>query len=103
MTTQAIFDLLKKYFADDILEKVTPEAGDDFITVNPSNILEIANFCRDYDNLDFDYLTLLSGIDAGEQLCVVYHLYSLTKKHTVVLKAFVPKDNPTLHTVERIW
>ncbi len=103
MTTQAIFDLLKKYFADDILEKVTPEAGDEFITVNPSNILEIANFCRDYDDLDFDYLTLLSGIDAGEQLCVVYHLYSLTKKHTVVLKAFVPKDNPTLHTVERIW
>ena len=69
MTTQAIFDLLKKYFADDILEKVTPEAGDEFITVNPSNILEIANFCRDYDDLDFErYTEYYRSINGDDRL-----------------------------------
>lgn len=103
MNTQEIFDTLKKQFGDDIIEKTTPEAGDEFIVVNSDKIFDIAYFCRDCAALDFDYLTLLSGIDTGEKLGVVYHLYSLQKKHSVVLKAFIDRENPVIHTVERIW
>lgn len=104
MTNQEIYDLLKRQFNDDIIEIITPENGEGHITVNHTNILDIMQFCRDYDSLDFDYLVMLSGMDAGaEHLCVVYHLYSVNLKHSIVIKTFIPRANPTLHTVERIW
>lgn len=103
MTTKEIFDTMKQYLGNDVIEVVTPEAGDEYIVVNAEKILDVAQFCRDFDELAFDYLTLLSGIDCGETLGVVYHLFSTKNHNKVVLKAFVPRENPTLHTVERIW
>ena len=51
----------------------------------------------------FDYLSNLSGMDLAENLGVVYHLYSMKYKHTIVLKVTVSKENPNVHSVERIW
>lgn len=103
MNIQEIHDLLKRQFNEDILELVTPEAGESYIIVAPENILDIMQFCRDYDPLNFDYLTDLTGVDAGDKLGVVYRLSSLELKHEVLIKTFLPKDNPNIHTVERLW
>lgn len=103
MKPQEIFDLLKKEFSDSILEFVEDQNTEAFIKVNPEKILDIALFLRDDDRLCFDYLSNLSGYDAGEELCVVYHLYSFSKAHKAIIKAFVPRTAPKLHTVERVW
>ena len=50
-----------------------------------------------------DYLACLSGMDYGEELGVVYHLYSVELKHRIVIKLYVPKDAPKVATVERVW
>lgn len=103
MNTQEIFDMLKKQFNDKIIEIVTPEAGEQYVIVDSESIFDVMQFCRDYYELDFDYLVLLSGIDAQDKLGVVYHLYSLQFKHRLVVKTYVPKDAPKLKTVERLW
>lgn len=103
MNTQEIYDLLKKNFNDSIIDIVSAEAGEQFITVNPAKILDIALYLRDSEKLDFDYLTLLSGMDLGDKLAVIYHLYSMNKKHTVTIKTMIDRENPSIHTVERVW
>lgn len=103
MKPNDIYEKLKEEFGDDILDFVEEEHYDPFINVKPDKIKDICLFLRDGVDLDFDYLTLLSGMDQGENLGVVYHLYSLNIKHSIVLKLEVPKEKPDVPTVERVW
>lgn len=103
MNTLEIFNKLKTQFGEAIVEHKIPEKGDEFIIVAADKIFDIALELRDNPAFKFDYLTNLSGIDCGDKLCVVYHLFSMELKHSTVIKLFVPRDNPTLSTVERVW
>lgn len=103
MKPNEIYEKLKEEFGEDILDFVEEEHYDPFINVKPDKIRDICLFLRDGEDLDFDYLTLLSGMDLGENLGVVYHLYSLNIKHSIVLKLEVPKEKPDVPTVERVW
>jgi NADH-quinone oxidoreductase subunit C len=40
---------------------------------------------------------------ADGNLGVVYHLYSLPKRHKVTLKVIIPKDTPNVKTVSGVW
>lgn len=55
------------------------------------------------NNHSFDCLSCLTGIDRGEQIEIVYHLFSYSKKETLVLKTSVPKNNAIVPTVSHIW
>ena len=79
MDAQGIFDKLKEKFSDDVKELVTEETSNPFINVEATSIFDISLFLRDDNELDFDYLTLLSGVDAKDSITVVYHLYSTAK------------------------
>ena len=103
MQANEIFEKLKNEFGDAILEFKDEAPSDPFIVVDASKIFDICHVLRDDEDLLFDYLTCLSGMDLKEELQVVYHLYSFTFKHKIVIKANVPKEDPKIHTVERIW
>ncbi|MGQ9819085.1 MAG: NADH-quinone oxidoreductase subunit C [Candidatus Kapaibacteriales bacterium] len=77
--------------------------SDPFIIVQPDKIVDICLELRDNPELDFDYLMCLSAVDLGESLGVVYHLYSIGNKHKLVLKVIVPKENPIVPSIERVW
>ena len=103
MQPQDIFEKLKEKFGDSIIEMVTEDTFDPYITVNPEQITEICLYLRDEEDLKFDYLTLLSGMDYQDKLGVVYHLYSYELKHRLVLKVFLDRENPIVPTVEKVW
>lgn len=103
MNITEIFNLLKEKFKDAITDLVDEPPSDPFINVNPEKLFDICLELRDNPELDFDYLMCLSGVDFPEKLQVVYHLCSLKKKHKIVLKVTVPKENPRVPSVERIW
>jgi NADH-quinone oxidoreductase subunit C len=103
MTANEIFEKLKEEFGDAIIELKDEAPSDPFITVESAKIFDICHSLRDDDAFLFDYLSCLSGLDKKEELQVVYHLYSMTHRHTIVIKASVPKDNPNIPSVERIW
>ena len=42
-------------------------------------------------------------MDLGENVGVVYHLYSMKHKHKLVLKVVAPKTDPKVPSVEKIW
>ncbi len=51
----------------------------------------------------YDCLSCLSGIDAGDRLEVVYHLFSYRTKECIVLKVQLDKTQPSLPSVGSLW
>lgn len=100
------FDEIQKKLAEKYEGSVptTDRAGDPFLTVPAAKIAEILTFCRDDAELAFDCLSNLTGVDAPpDDLEVVYHLFSYSKRHSLTLKVRVPKSNAKVPTVEAIY
>ena len=73
------------------------------VTVQPHDIPAVCQTLKDSPNLSFDYLTCLCVVDYVEHLQIVYHLYSTTLKHMMVLKANVSPEEPKTPSVISIW
>ncbi len=104
MNATEIHEKLKQQFTDDVLEFKPDAVTEPYIVVRPERIRDIALFISEDPDLKFDYLMSLSGMDYNDgNLGVVYHLFSMAKRHRMVIKAKVPKDNPQIPSVERVW
>ena len=117
-----VLDRLKKKFGDKIIG-VTAQAIDPWIEVKPSALVEICEFLKTDPDLKFEMLNCISGVDYFEpdpkkaakatfqpHLEVVYHLSSISKKHSLVLKVILPrwKDDvpgelPEVPSVAGVW
>ncbi len=105
MTSEDIYTKLKEEFGDSILS-LEEVVLDSFILIAPDAIADIARYLVEDSELAFDSLMCLSGVDLGvkeENLEIVYHLFSMTHRHTVVLKVHLPKEDPHIPSVEDIW
>ena len=106
MSPQEILDRLSAHFAgvsDAGIEAKLDNPVDPYIRVSPSHVLDAAKFLRDDPDLEFDYLSCLSGVDLKGKLAVVYNLFSMTKKHKLTLRVEVSTENPAVQSVESIW
>jgi NADH-quinone oxidoreductase subunit C len=103
MQENEIFEKLKAEFGDAVIEQVIAPPSETFIKISADKVFDICVYLRDHSQMLFDYLSCLSGMDEKENLGVVYHLYSIPFGHRITLKCSVPKDNPIVPTVERVW
>ena len=118
-STQEIYEILKSKFGESVLELKTDVPVDHFIIVDPIKIHDVCLFLRDEQELKFDALMCLSGVDdangekvkddsgtevlQGGTLSVYYHLHSVSLKHKVTLKVSVQRENPEVESVEFVW
>jgi NADH-quinone oxidoreductase subunit C len=116
---EEIFELLKKEFSEIILnlDKETPTES--IILVDPMQIPKIGKFLRENEELKFDSLMVLSGVDdangskikdedgaeviSGGTLSVYYHLHSTVLKHKITLRVSAPRENPQVESVYNVW
>jgi len=103
MSTAEIYNELKTEFGDAVIAFNDQEPVDPCIIITSEKLFEICHTLRDKEKFHFDYMMCLSGLDLGENVGVVYHLYSMKHKHKVVLKLTAPKTDPKVPSVERIW
>lgn len=119
MNVEEILLKLKDNFHDleFILDNELPV--EPFIIVNPIGLNKICEFLRDDEELFFDSLMNLSGVDddnakkvkdengnekiEGRTLSIYYHLHSMKHDHKVALKVSVPIEKPEVESVESIW
>jgi NADH/F420H2 dehydrogenase subunit C len=94
----------------EFLKSIDPELeikdGHQFpeITVPGSKLHALAQLLRDREELQFDFLFCLSGVDYGQDLGVVYHLRSTKHKHSVIIKTRTSdREHPQIDTVSDIW
>jgi NADH/F420H2 dehydrogenase subunit C len=72
--------------------------------VPAARILEICQVLRDDEPFHLDYCSFVSAVDRPPtDLEVVYHLFSMTAHHEILLKARVPRDAPRLPSVSGLW
>ena len=102
---QRILEKLNAYSADSILES-SEFRGDLTVVVRKDDIVKVCRFLRDDQDLTFDLIVDLCGVDMYRpegRFEVVYNLYSLKNKSYVRLKVRVDEDNPTVETVCFVW
>ena len=74
------------------------------VIIPPSLFYSVAKQLRDREEVQFDYLFCLTGVDYGEDLGVIYHLRSTKYGHAIVLKIRTSdRENPQLDSVSDIW
>jgi NADH-quinone oxidoreductase subunit C len=97
-------DRLREAFADQI-EDVAYHAGEPLVRLRKEKFPEIARVLRDDPDLKFDYLSNLTAVHWPKKprpFEVVYHLYSIPKRHRVTLKIDLT-DGEEVPTACFVW
>lgn len=122
MSGQAFVDRLKAGFGETITG-ANLTAIDPWIEVAPAGLVEVCRYLHDEPDLRFNMLNCITGVDYFEpdpkkaakldwqpHLEVVYHLWSLPHKTSLVLKVMLPrwKDDregelPEVPSVSSVW
>jgi NADH-quinone oxidoreductase subunit C len=97
-----ILERVKSRFGDRVLETVDKKP-DPFAVVDPKAIVEIGRFMKEDPELAMDCLSNQSGVDYKDRIEVVYHLFSYEHRHGAVLKVKLPRENPSVETIESVW
>jgi NADH-quinone oxidoreductase subunit C len=109
--SKVALDRLQEKFPSEVVHTHAMH-GDDSAVLKKERLIEIAEFLRDDPGTRFEMLSDLTGVDylgiKEPRFEVVYHLYSLTKKHRLRLKIEVleetrPGEHPTVPSVVSVW
>lgn len=104
MEEKAIYSLLEERFGEGIVGDFQEEGtGPAAVYVKSDEIQEVLRFLKEDGRTAFDSLMCLSGVDFEEEIQVVYHLHSMTHRHTIALKAKLNRERPLIPTVEGIY
>lgn len=93
-----------------VLAERFPEAeiklGSQYVemTVKPENLHETAVQLKQAEEILFDYLICLTGVDYPENMGIIYHLESIKHRHVMVLKVrTADRINPAIDTLSDVW
>ncbi|MCM1531607.1 MAG: NADH-quinone oxidoreductase subunit D [Bacteroides sp.] len=74
------------------------------VCLPPAELAKLLTPLHEDARMRFDYLEDLVGMDFGEQLGVVYRLYSTELKHRIVIECRAEsREEPELPTLSHIW
>jgi len=119
MTPEEIFNILQTKFGDKILGFESELPIESYIVADPLAIKDVCLFLRDNENLKFDTLMCLSGVDdangektkdeeemdiiTGGTLSVYYNLHSIELGHKVNIKVSTLREDPKVESIESVW
>ncbi len=99
-------DELREYVAGHFDGKLTPlDSGkyDPMYEVKAGDLVAVAMKLRNDDNLKFDFLCNIGGVDTTEHFEAVYSVASTTKKLRLDFKVILPYDGAEVESVQEIW
>jgi NADH-quinone oxidoreductase subunit C len=105
LSRQAVLQKITARFTDSISVPVEPYGLLTFET-SSENISGVLRFLKEDKELQFNYLTDITGIHYPEKalsIGVIYHLHSLTNNVRVRIKVFLNGDNPVIPTATTLW
>lgn len=104
MTPEQVHNKLKSEFGEAVLE-FNGDVLDPYIKIEAEKTFEVAKFMKEDPKLEFTSLMCLSGMDYGADtnLGVVYNLHSMRHQHKIAIRVDLPRDNPVVPSVERVW
>ena len=85
---------------------VFDEESSEFLVVEvpASELHDISDKLKTDSKTAFDYLFMVTGVDYGAELGVVYHIESTTHNHMIVMKVKTEdRENPNFDSISDIW
>jgi NADH-quinone oxidoreductase subunit C len=107
VTSEEIVEKIKSSLGDNILSVETP-LGDAVVHIAPAVLPKVCEFIKNDPDLDFDYLSNISGVDYLDQdreprFEAVYEFHSIDKNHSVRLRVGMEEENPSVPTISHLW
>jgi NADH-quinone oxidoreductase subunit C len=105
LEAQAIYNKLERQFPGKV-GNFHGDVFDPWLNVDARSIVDVCRYLRDDAETQFEVLSDLTALDLPKEdkLQVVYHLYSYSKRHQIVLKADLPREGaPSIATLEGVW
>ena len=105
LNNQNLIQNLTERFGDRISIPTEPFGMLTFET-SAENISEVLRFLKEDKELQFNYLTDITGIHIPEQslsIGVIYHLHSLVNNVRVRIKVFLDENAPNIPTATVLW
>lgn len=98
---------------EDKVARLVEHVGELTIECKASQLLAVCNILRDHEQLKFEQLIDLCGVDyadygegtwSGLRFATVYHLLSISLNHRLRLRVFASEDDfPVLPTLVDLW
>ena len=85
------------------VREVYVEDGTVWLEATPQGICETLEALRDKVSPRYNHLSDVCGVDLGEEIGVVYHLFNLMGAEAAVVKVRLPRAHPKLPTVTHLW
>lgn len=75
------------------------------LVVPAKDLTAVCRYLKETERFHMDYLANLTAIDyPPDRLDVIYHLYSMEKKHgPIMLQVTLPRQQPVVDSVTPIW
>jgi NADH-quinone oxidoreductase subunit C len=76
------------------------------LKIEPARLLDIAALLQSHEELYFDQLSCITGIDNGPEahtMEVVYTFYSIPYGHSLQLQAVLQREHPALPSLCSLW
>ena len=104
MEAKDVFAQLEKQFSGQVSD-FKGEVKEPYLTVAAPAIVDVCRYLRDGAALKFEVLSDQTALDwpKEEKIQLVYHLFSYSHNHQIVLKVDLARDNPKISTVEGVW
>ena len=107
MTSNEIIEKVKLDLGEDI-SFAEVSLGDPVLFISPGTIYKVAEYLKTDSDLDFDYLSHITGADylndeREPRFEVVYELHSIDKNHSIRIRVGLEEEDPTVPTVSGLW
>jgi NADH-quinone oxidoreductase subunit C len=104
MEAKEIYERLERQFPNKV-SGFNGDVFDPYLSVDVQAIVEVCRYLRDDPDLKFEILSDVTGLDLPKEnkIQVVYHLYSYSERHQIVVKVDLPREDPHAPTMEVVW
>lgn len=101
-----VLQRLKERFAGEAIRNVTEPFGLLTVETDTTQILDVLEFLKTDEELQFGYLTDITAVhypDQVKEFSVVYHVHSLVNNVRIRIKVFLDGGYPAIPTATVLW
>jgi NADH-quinone oxidoreductase subunit C len=73
------------------------------VVVEKGALLDVLQHCAEDAGLKFDFLECITGVDTGQDICVIYQLYSSSLFHRFNVKVLLDRHKAKIKSVTGLW
>lgn len=106
LTKDQVWEAINTRFSGQVSNREEPYG---LLTIDcaPDAVIDVLKWLRDEPTLKLAFLTDLTAVHyperTGEEMCIVYHVHSLTNNFRLRIKAYIPIADPVIATATTVY